>query len=128
MPDDPRTSAAIQLVTGGFVLLLIAAISGQLTPNAFGNVTPASLGAAGFLLFVDSLTGFMMYQKLLRTAPLTLVASYAYATPLVAIAISIIVFGDHAWAGMGIGAVVIILAVYYEVKAGADRTPHSATL
>jgi drug/metabolite transporter (DMT)-like permease len=122
MPDDPRTSAAIQLITGGLVLLLVAAVSGQLTLNAFGNVTPASLGAAGFLLFVDSLAGFMLYQKLLRTAPLTLVASYAYATPLVAIAISIIVFGDHAWPGMGIGAVVIILAVHYEVKAGTDRT------
>jgi drug/metabolite transporter (DMT)-like permease len=122
MPDDARTSGAIQLVTGGLVLLLIAAVSGQLTPNAFGNVTPASLGAAGVLLFVDSLAGFMLYQKLLRTAPLSLVASYAYATPLVAVAISISVFGDHPWPGMGVGAVAIILAVYYEVKAGADRT------
>jgi drug/metabolite transporter (DMT)-like permease len=125
MPADSRTSAAIELATGGLVLLLIAAISGQLTPNAFGRVTPPSLGAAGFLLFVDSLAGFTLYQKLLRTAPLTLVASYAYATPLVAVAVSIIVLGEHAWPGMGVGAVVIILAVYHEVKAGADRNSAS---
>jgi drug/metabolite transporter (DMT)-like permease len=121
MPNDPRTSAAIQLLTGGLVLVLIAAISGQLTPNRLGEVTSASLGAAGFLLFVDSLAGFMLYQRLLRTAPLALVGSYAYATPLVAAAIGIIVFGEHAWPGMGVGAVLIIVAVYYEVKAGADR-------
>jgi drug/metabolite transporter (DMT)-like permease len=124
MPADPRTAGAIQLIAGGAVLLLIAAVLGQLTPAALGHLTPSSVGAAAFLLFVDSLAGFALYAHLLRSAPLALVGSYAYATPLVAAAIGIAAFGDRPWPGMGVGAAVVIVAVYREVRATAQRSRH----
>jgi drug/metabolite transporter (DMT)-like permease len=120
MPDDPRIAGAIQLITGGSVLLAIAAASGQLSPSSFHRVTPTSVEAAAFLLFVDSLAGFALYAHLLRAAPLSLVGSYAYATPLVAAAIGIAAFGDRPWPGMGVGAVLVIAAVYREVRETED--------
>jgi drug/metabolite transporter (DMT)-like permease len=116
-PADPRTATAIQLISGGLVLLALAAALGQMSGPALSHVTPGSLGAAAFLLFVDSLAGFALYQHLIRTAPLQLASSYAYATPVVAAAISIVAFGDHAWPGLGLGAALIVLAVFSEVRA-----------
>lgn len=63
-----------------------------------------SIEAAAFLLFVDSLAGFALSAHLLRTAPLALVSSYAYATPLVATSIGVAALRDHPWPGMGAGA------------------------
>jgi drug/metabolite transporter (DMT)-like permease len=117
LPGDPRIAGAIELIAGGLTLLGIAAVSGQLSPGSFHELTPTAVEAAAFLLFVDSLAGFALYAHLLRTAPLRLVSSYAYATPLVAAAIGVAVLGDRPWPGMGIGAVLVIAAVYTEIRA-----------
>jgi drug/metabolite transporter (DMT)-like permease len=114
---DQRASSAIQLVSGGAVLLVLAGVLGEFSGQALSHVSASSVGAAAFLLFVDSLAGFALYQHLLRTAPLQLVSSYSYATPVVAAAISILIFGDHAWPGLGIGAVLILASVYRELRA-----------
>jgi drug/metabolite transporter (DMT)-like permease len=123
-PTDPRITSAIQMISGGLVLLALAAILGQCGGHALSHVTAGSLGAAAFLLLIDSLAGFALYQYLLQTAPLPLVSSYSYATPVVAAALSIAIFGDHAWSGLGLGAAMIIAATYSEVRARPRRRLH----
>jgi drug/metabolite transporter (DMT)-like permease len=124
MPADPRIASAVELLTGGFVLLVLAALSGQLGPHTFSGTPASSLAAAGYLLFVDSLAGFALYAWLLRTAPLQLVASYGYVTPLVAAAIGIGVFGDEPWPGMVVGAILILVAVVAEIRGrGVGQSP-----
>jgi drug/metabolite transporter (DMT)-like permease len=81
MPHDPQVTAALQLAAGGLMLLLLAAAFGQLSPTAWTGVTADSLAAGAFLLASDSLAGFMLYTRLLRSAPPQLVSTYAYATP-----------------------------------------------
>jgi drug/metabolite transporter (DMT)-like permease len=120
LPADRRIAGAIELIAGGLTLLGIAAASGQLGPGSFHHLTPTSVEAAAFLLFVDSLAGFALYAHLLRTAPLALVSSYAYATPLVAAAIGVAVLGDRPWPGMAVGAVLVVGSVYTEIRATAQ--------
>ena len=104
--------------------MAFAAISGQLSGHALSHMSASSLEAAVFLMCIDSLAGFALYQHLLRTAPLRLVSSYSYATPIVAAAISIAIFGEHPWPGLGLGAAVIVAAVYSEIRA-RDHLPPS---
>jgi drug/metabolite transporter (DMT)-like permease len=124
MPADPRLAGGIQLIVGGMVLLLIAAVAGQLSPSAFAALTPASIGATAFLLLIDSLAGFALYTHLLRNAPLALVSSYAYATPLVAAGIGVAVLGDRPWPGMAAGGALIIAAVYRQIRATTRQPDH----
>jgi drug/metabolite transporter (DMT)-like permease len=116
MPVDPQTSSAVQLLSGGVVLLTIAAVAGQLAPAAWSHAGLSSLAAAGFLLFADSLAGFALYTRLLRSAPVSLVGSYAYVTPLVAAGIGFLAFGEPLWSGLAIGALLIIAAVILELR------------
>jgi drug/metabolite transporter (DMT)-like permease len=124
MPSDGRISTGIQLLAGGIVLLIVAAGTGQLAPVAWSHAGTSSLAAAGFLLVADSLAGFGLYTRLLRTSPISLVGSYAYATPLVAAAIGFVAFGEPLWPGLAIGALLIIAAVILELHQSPDK-PHT---
>jgi drug/metabolite transporter (DMT)-like permease len=117
MPSDPATAGGIQLVAGGAALLVLAAVTGQLDPSAWAHVSAQSLGAGAALLVLDSLAGFMLYTRLLRTAPAPLVATYSYVTPLVAILIGAVAFGEPVWAGAVFGALLVLGTVAFELRA-----------
>ena len=116
MPSDPRTASAISLAAGGVALLVLAGVTGQLSPGAVGAVSVPSLGAAAALLVLDSLAGFSLYTRLLRTAPAPLVSTYAYVVPLVAVAIGVGAFGDHLWPGAVAGGAVVLVTIMLEVR------------
>ena len=80
-PADRVVANAVQLLAGGTVLLLLALSLGQLDPARWSDVSSISVGAAVFLLVFDSLVGFMLYTRLLASAPAPLVSTYAYVTP-----------------------------------------------
>lgn len=121
MPEDPQVAGAIQLIAGGLTLLLLAGLFGQLTPDAWSRVTTSSVAAAAYLLIIDSLAGFMLFTRLLRTAPPQLVSTYAYATPLVALGIGVTILGESLWLGAGVGAILVIASVALEVRAHRAR-------
>jgi drug/metabolite transporter (DMT)-like permease len=116
MPQTPATSGGIQLLVGGAALLCLAAVTGQLDPGAWSHVSGQSIGSAAALLVLDSLAGFTLYTRLLRIAPAPLVSTYAYVTPLVAILIGAVAFGETLWAGAVFGAVIVLGTVALELR------------
>jgi drug/metabolite transporter (DMT)-like permease len=116
MPADTRTANAIGLGCGGLALLPLAAAFGQLDPAAWSGVSAGSLGAGAALLVLDSLAGFSLYTRLLRTAPTALVSTYAYVVPLVAIVIGAAAFGDPLWLGAMLGGGVVIATIVLEIR------------
>jgi drug/metabolite transporter (DMT)-like permease len=80
-PADRVVATAVQLLAGGTVLLLLALPLGELDPARWSDVSSTSIAAAIFLLVFDSLAGFMLYTRLLASAPAPLVTTYAYVTP-----------------------------------------------
>ncbi|MDA3623994.1 EamA family transporter [Saccharopolyspora sp. WRP15-2] len=75
-----------------------------------------SAGAAVFLVVFDSLVGFMLYTRLLESAPAPLVSTYAYVTPLVGAAIGATAFGESLWAGAFAGGALVLGAVALELR------------
>ena len=66
-----------------------------------GRVGTVARRPPSFLLAFDSLAGFLLYTSLLRSTPLGLVGTYAYVTPLIAVAIGVIALGDTVSARRG---------------------------
>lgn len=116
LPDDIRVSGGVQLVTGGVLLLGLAALAGQLAPAAWTDASGSSLAAAGFLLVADSVLGFLLYAHLLRTTPIATVSTYAYATPVIAAAIGFVVLGETFWWGAVAGGLVVLVAVAAQLR------------
>ncbi|MBO0770915.1 MAG: EamA family transporter [Actinobacteria bacterium] len=115
-PPDRVAAGAVQLLAGGTVLLLAAVPLGELDPARWSDISPTSAGAAVFLLVFDSLAGFMLYTRLLESAPAPLVSTYAYVTPLVGAVIGATVLAEPLWAGAFAGGALVIGAVALELR------------
>jgi len=115
-PVDRVVASAVQLLAGGAVLLLVALSLGQLDPARWSDVSWTSAGAAVFLLVFDSLVGFVLYTRLLESAPAPLVSTYAYVTPLVGAVIGATVLNEALWPGALVGGVLVVSAVALELR------------
>jgi len=115
-PADRVVANAVQLLAGSTVLLLLALSRGELDPARWSEVSSTSVGAAVFLLVFDSLAGFMLYTRLLASAPAPLVSTYAYVTPLVGAVMGATVLDEPLWAGAFVGAALVLGAVALELR------------
>ena len=115
-PADRVVANAVQLLAGGTVLLLLALSLGELDPARWSDVTATSVAAAIFLLVFDSLVGFMLYTRLLATAPAPLVSTYAYVTPLFGAVMGATALDEPLWAGAFVGAALVFGAVALELR------------
>lgn len=87
MPASPLLSTGMEFLAGGFGLLIMSALAGEFTQINYSLISTRSLLSLGYLIVFGSLIGFVAYTWLLRNAPITLVSTYAYVNPLIAILI-----------------------------------------
>jgi drug/metabolite transporter (DMT)-like permease len=111
------SSAAYQMIIGGtatVVLGLALGESSQLTADKFTWGAGASFF---YLLIVGSLMGFVAFNWLLGHVPATLVGTYAYVNPLIAILVGWMLGGEEMTLGI-LGGMVVILAGVALVRSG----------
>lgn len=119
----PWATTTVQLLSGGTVLLVAGAATGELAE--LPQPTPVSWLALGYLALVDSLAGFGLYTWLLRTTSAALVSTYAYVVPILACLISVLFMKEPPRPILLAGAVLIVISVATEVSARKPRT-HTA--
>lgn len=129
-PVDHVVANAAQLLAGGTVLLFLALSLGDLDPTRWSDVSWTSAGAVVFLLAFDSFAGFMLYTRLLESAPPPLVSTYAYIAPLVGAVLGATLLNEPLWAGAFVGGPLVLGAVALELsgpraETGGERPPAS---
>lgn len=87
MPASPLLSTGMEFLAGGTGLLIMGALTGEFAQLNNSLISTRSLLSLGYLIVFGSLIGFVAYTWLLRNAPITLVSTYAYVNPLIAILI-----------------------------------------
>jgi len=124
LPRVPLLATGIQMVCGGAVLTAMSLGSGELSTFRADAVSPASLGALVYLTVIGSLLAFTAYGWLLRTAPLPLIATYAYVNPVVAVILGALVRSEPIEPRTLVAGAVIVAAVALIVTArGRMRAP-----
>ena len=118
MPADPFAATAVEMLTGGLVMLPFALV----TLHDFSPSTASILGWIYIVAF-GSVIGYTAYVWLLANAPLGLVSTYAYVNPIVAISLGILLRGEHVTWRLLFGAAIVVVAVAAVVR----REPPSAT-
>jgi drug/metabolite transporter (DMT)-like permease len=76
-----------------------------------GAVDPSSWLAFGYLVVVGSLVAYSAYVWLLAHAPVSLVTTYAYVNPAVAVALGALFLDEPLSPPVLVGGAVIIAAV-----------------
>jgi drug/metabolite transporter (DMT)-like permease len=121
LPKRPLVAAGLAALCGGFLLLVVSAASGELGEARF---TAEALGAVAYLIVVGTLIGFSAYVWLLRTAPTSLVSTYAYVNPIVAVALGSVLLGEKLTAQMLVAGSAILVSVALIVRSsGAALEP-----
>ena len=123
LPGDALTTAAVQGLAGGFLLLPIgAATAGS------GSLDPANWSARSFLgllylIVFGSLIGYTAYVWLVANVPLGTLATYAYVNPLVAITLGVVFLDEVVTWQLAAGAAVILSSVAVVIRHEAPRRP-----
>jgi drug/metabolite transporter (DMT)-like permease len=85
MPSSSLMATSAEMLTGSAALFVVSGLLGEWRNFDLAAVsTPSWLGLA-YLITFGSLIGFVSYGWLLKNAPISLVATYAYVNPLVAV-------------------------------------------
>ena len=75
----------MEMLAGGVGLYLTGTLTGEWRQLVLANITARSWLSLLYLIVLGSMAGFTAYAWLLRSAPVSLVATYAYVNPVVAI-------------------------------------------
>lgn len=117
LPHSPLSASGFQMLAGAAVTGIESLIAGE--PAGFNPaaMSPESLLAVLYLILFGSMLAFTAYAWLLRNAPLSLVGTYAYVNPVVAVALGTVFLHEAISARTIIAAAVIVLAVAIIVTA-----------
>ena len=93
-PRDGFQAAGMQMMAGGAALLVAGMLRGEAATFDPAAVSTRSLIAWVYLVVLGSIVAFGAYSYLLRTTRPTLVATYAYVNPIVAVFLGWLIAGE----------------------------------
>jgi len=109
-PSNAFVLSAYEMFFAGVTLLIVGLLVGE-SVNDFVNASAVSFAGWSYLIVVGSLLGFSTYVWLLDNAPISLVSTYAYVNPIVAVWLGILLFNEKLSTNVVIGGVIVLVAV-----------------
>ncbi|MEE1756892.1 EamA family transporter [Streptomyces sp. SP18CS02] len=111
MPANPFAASAYEMVAGGIGCLLLGLFRGEQHGLDVGAVSTRSWVAFAYLVVFGSLIAFTAYAWLLQRAPLSLVATYAYVNPVVAVVLGALILDEAVTWPIVLGGAVVVAGV-----------------
>jgi drug/metabolite transporter (DMT)-like permease len=116
MPKNPFAASAYEMVAGGLGCLLVGLARGEQQGLDPGEFSARSWTALAYLVVFGSLIAFTAYAWLLHTAPLSLVATYAYVNPVVAVLLGALILDERLSWPIAVGGAVVVAGVFMIVN------------
>jgi drug/metabolite transporter (DMT)-like permease len=110
-PASPLVGSAMEMLTGGIVLTGLAAVTGELTRIDPAHVSGHSLLGLLYLIGPGSLLALTCYVIALRRLPTSVVSTYAYVNPVVAVSLGALFLGERPTLATLLGGAVVVAAV-----------------
>lgn len=126
LPQSPFLSVALQNITGGACYMLISLLAGEWRSFSISDVSSGSAFSLLYLVIFGSLIGFGAYIWLLKVADPTLVSTYAYVNPVVAVFLGWILAGEQlAYSDIFAAGIIIVAVVILTVNQTQGNIKHS---
>ncbi len=126
LPKSSLMATGAEMLTGSLALFLVSAAAGEWRGFALPAVSTNSWLGLAYLITFGSLIGFVSYGWLLQNAPVSLVATYAYVNPLVAVLLGNLFVQEELTARILVAAGIIIGSVVFINSARTSKVPHEA--
>ena len=122
LPRRALLATAMQMLTGGVTILILATATGEFRSFHISHVAPRSWLALAFLIGPGSILALTAYNVAVRRLPTSTVATYPYVNPVVAVILGATLLNERLTPAMLIGGALIIVAVALVVwRRGAPR-------
>lgn len=124
LPEDAFLTTGMQMLSGGFLLLLLSGATGEVARLSVAHVAPRGVLALLYLAIFGSLLAFTVYAWLVRVASSALVSTYGCVNPVVAVFLGW-AFGGEPLTGRTLAAAAVIVgAVALIVSERGKRAGH----
>ncbi|MFE4589659.1 EamA family transporter [Streptomyces laurentii] len=111
MPANPFTASAYEMLAGGLAGLGVGLARGEQHGLDLAAVSARSWTGLAYLVVFGSLIAFTAYAWLLQTAPLSLVATYAYVNPIVAVTLGALLLDEALTWPIVLGGLIVVAGV-----------------
>ncbi len=111
MPANPFVASVYEMVIGGAACLVAGIAHGESRDIRLSHIAVSSWVALGYLVVFGSLVAFTAYIWLLGNAPISLVSTYAYVNPVVAVALGALMLGERVTVAVLAGGAIVVLGV-----------------
>ena len=126
LPSDLLASTAVQMLCGGFFMLIAGVAVGEVSEVHFSQISLESGASLLYLITVGSLAAFTAYVWLLQNVSLGVVSTYAYVNPVIAVVLGWAILSEELTTPVLVGSAVIVAAVWLVVTSTAERRPANA--
>ncbi len=126
LPATPILSTSLQMLTGGAVLMAVAAATGEPARLDPAKISTHSLLALAYLIVFGAIVAYTAFVWLIRNAPPALASTYSYVNPLVAVFLGWALGGEALSsrivlaAGVIVAGVALVTLAARKEKAGAQ--------
>lgn len=118
LPRRPFVAAGMEMVVAAGVFWVAGALAGELSDLGLGGFSRASVLGLAYLVVIGSWIGFTAYLWLLRVARTSLVATYAYVTPVGAVLLGWLLLDERLTATAIAAGALIVVSVVLIVSSG----------
>jgi len=111
LPASKVMSSGAQMLAGGILLALAAAILGEFRGFHIRAVSTGAWLALGYLIVAGSIVGFTAYVWLIHHESPTKVGTYAYVNPVVAVIVGYFLGGETVGPRTLLGTLLVLVSV-----------------
>ena len=121
LPQHALMASSMQQLAGGVAIFVVAVATGELGRFHPSQVSRASWLALLYLIVFGSGVAFSAYLWLLRNARTSLVSTYAYVNPVVAVSLGWLILNEAVTPRVFVAGGIILVSVALIVSAGGAR-------
>jgi drug/metabolite transporter (DMT)-like permease len=112
LPQSPLLSASMQMLSAGVFLAIAGLVSGEASGVRADSFSTKPVLAFVYLVLVGSLVAFSTYAWLLKNVRISIVSTYAFVNPVVAVALGTVFLNEPIrWTTVTAGAAIVVAVV-----------------
>jgi drug/metabolite transporter (DMT)-like permease len=124
LPESPLLSASMQMLAAAVFLGVAGLASGEATGIHADTFSTKPLIAFVYLVVVGSLIAFSAYAWLLKNVRISIVSTYAFVNPVVAVALGTVFLNETiGWTTVIAGAAIVVAVVSIVTARAPRRKP-----
>jgi drug/metabolite transporter (DMT)-like permease len=125
LPQAPLLGSGMQQLAGAVLILVVAIVWGAFAGFDPSGVSAASWLGLSWLILAGSFVGFSAYLWLLRNVRTSLVGTYAYVNPIVAVFLGWLILDETLPLRVIVAATIVLSSVALIVSAGGTTRTDS---